>query len=153
MSSHYSQPLDWNNKLLENQKKTIDKWYNLYEKEDNEDIQDFYEVLLDDLNTPGFIAKIHELYNSAQKGDNKSKTKFNQACRFLGLFDLSKIDWENFKKSKINISENFIIKKIQERTKAKKDGNFNLADKIRNELISNGVIIEDLEGKTNWKFK
>ena len=31
------------------------------------------ESLLDDLNTPGFIAKIHELYNSAIKGDDKSK--------------------------------------------------------------------------------
>ena len=36
LSAHYSQPLDWNNKLLENQRATIEKWYQLYEK--NEEI-------------------------------------------------------------------------------------------------------------------
>ncbi len=33
-------------------------------------------MLLDDLNTPGFIAKIHELYANANKGDEKSKKFF-----------------------------------------------------------------------------
>ena len=31
LSAHYSQPLDWNNNLLENQRATIEKWYQLYE--------------------------------------------------------------------------------------------------------------------------
>ena len=30
-------------------------------------------ILLDDLNTPGFIAKIHELYNEAAKGNEETK--------------------------------------------------------------------------------
>ena len=30
ISAHYKQPLDWNNKLLESCKNTIDKWYNVY---------------------------------------------------------------------------------------------------------------------------
>ena len=34
------------------------------------------ETLLDDLNTPGFIAKIHELYNVAIKGNSEKKTQF-----------------------------------------------------------------------------
>ena len=46
------------------------------------------EVLLDDLNTPGFIAKIHELYNAASKGDEEKKSKFNQACKLIGLFNI-----------------------------------------------------------------
>ena len=40
-----------------------------------------------------------------------------------------------FKKSKKDISESYILKKIEERTKAKKNGNYKLADKIRDELI------------------
>jgi cysteinyl-tRNA synthetase len=109
--------------------------------------------LLDDINTPGFIAKIHELYNKSQKGDDKSKKLFNSACRLLGLFNLNKQEWNNFKKNKTSISENFIEQKINERLEAKKNGNYDLADKIRKELYDNGVIIEDQKDLTNWKYK
>ena len=152
LSAHYSQPLDWNDDLLNNQKSILNKWYNLYlDKQDHNSIID--DILLDDLNTPGFIAKIHELYNAATKGEEKKKIEFNQACRFLGLFSETKKDWESFKKSKIKVSESYILKKIEERTVAKNKGNFSLADKIRDELLSEGILIEDQKGKTIWKFK
>ena len=51
------------------------------------------------------------------------------------------------------ISESFILQKISERSLAKKKGNFKLADKIRNELLDNDVIIEDQKEKTIWKYK
>ncbi|MDB9743132.1 cysteine--tRNA ligase [Pelagibacteraceae bacterium] len=153
LSAHYSQPLDWNDELLENQKAIIEKWYKLYEKTLNENILDISDSLLDDLNTPGFIAKIHELYNSAVKGDKKSKAQFNNACRLLGLFNINKNEWENFKKLNVKISEEFILKMISERNQAKKSNNFDLADKIREELLDKGVTIEDLKAKTIWKFK
>ena len=153
LSAHYSQPLDWNDELLENQKAIIEKWYKLYEKTESENILDISDALLDDLNTPGFIAKIHELYNSASRGDKKSKNLFNNACRLLGLFNINKDQWEDFKKLNINISEDFILKMINERNSAKKNKNFELADKIRKELFDKGVSIEDLKGKTIWKFK
>ena len=152
LSAHYSQPLDWNDDLLNNQKNILNKWYNLYlDKQDQNSIID--DILLDDLNTPGYIAKIHELYNAATKGDEKKKIEFNQACRFLGLFSETKKDWESFKKSKIKVSESYVLKKIEERTVAKNKGNFSLADKIRDELLSEGILIEDQKGKTIWKFK
>ena len=153
LSAHYSQPLDWNDKLLENQRVTIDKWYNLYDESDDEILLDEVEILLDDLNTPGFIAKIHQLYNNANKGDDKSKKVFNSACRLLGLFNLDKIKWDDFKKSNKNISETSILKMINERLEAKNKGDFKLADKIRNELFDKGVSIEDQKGKTIWRFK
>ena len=153
LSAHYSQPLDWNDELLQNQKNTIEKWYNLYEKTNEENVLDVSETLLDDLNTPGFIAKIHELYNSANNGDKKSKSLFNNACKLIGLFNINKDKWEDFKKSNIKVSEEYILKKIAERTKAKKDGNFNLADKIRKDLLDQGIVIEDQQDKTVWKLK
>ena len=153
LSAHYSQPLDWNDKLLENQRATIDKWYSLYDDSVGEISIEDVESLLDDLNTPGFIAKIHELYNSANNGDTKRKKSFNLACKLLGLFDLNKNQWDDFKKSNTNISESFILQKISERLLAKKKGNFKLADKIRNELLDNDVIIEDQKEKTIWKYK
>ncbi|MEC7136943.1 MAG: cysteine--tRNA ligase [Pseudomonadota bacterium] len=152
LSAHYSQPLDWNDKLLNSQENTLDKWYNIYsEKEEN--ISEVDDVLLDDLNTPGYIAKLHDLYNAASKGDEEKKSKFNKACKLIGLFDLSKEEWESVKKSKITVSESYIKNKIEERLKAKNNGNFVLADKIREELSSKGIIIEDQKGKTIWKVK
>ena len=153
LSAHYSQPLDWNNKLLENQRATIEKWYQLYEKNNEEIPLKEIDMLLDDLNTPGFIAKIHELYANANKGDEKSKKFFNSACKLIGLFDLTKNEWEEFKKVDKDISEEFIEKKIKERLAAKQKGDYKLADKIRVELASKGVIIEDKKEKTTWKFK
>jgi len=153
MSAHYSQPLDWNEKLLLEQKSTIEKWYQLYEDADKELETEVIESLLEDLNTPGFIAKIHELYNTAKKGDEKSKKNFNSACRLIGLFNQSKNEWDKFKKSKSNVSEEFILNKINERLNAKNNGNYKLADQIRDELLKKDVVIEDQKDKTIWKFK
>ena len=153
LSAHYSQPLDWNDDLLNNQKNILDKWYKLYEENSEEIKLDLVESLLDDLNTPGFIAKIHELYNEAITGDDKKKALFNSACRLLGLFNVPKEEWLNLKKKNIKISEEHILEKIQERIKAKNDGNYDLADKIRNELLDEGILIEDQKEKTIWKFK
>ena len=153
LSAHYSQPLNWNDDLLINQKNILDKWYNLYEKNSDEIKLDLVEPLLDDLNTAGFIAKIHELYNQAITGDDKKKSIFNSACRMLGLFNVSKEEWLNLKKKKIKISEKYILEKIQERINAKNSGNYDLADKIRNELLNEGILIEDRTEKTIWKFK
>ena len=153
LSAHYSQPLDWNDKLLENQRSIIEKWYQLYDETNEEMSSEVIDSLLDDLNTPGFIAKIHELYTKANKGDEKSKKLFNSACKLIGLFDLNKNEWENLKKTNRDISEDFILKKIEERLTAKKEGNYKLADQIRDELFKKGVIIEDQKDKTTWKFK
>jgi len=153
MSAHYSQPLDWNEKLLLEQKSTIEKWYQLYEDADEELETEVFESLLEDLNTPGFIAKIHELYNVAKKGNEKSKKNFNSACRLIGLFNQSKNEWDKFKKSNSNVSEEFIVNKINERLNAKNNGNYKLADQIRDELLKKDVVIEDQKDKTIWKFK
>ncbi len=153
LSAHYSQPLDWNDELLENQRATIDKWYNLYDGSNDENLLDVAESILDDLNTPGFIAKIHELYNVASKGDLKSKKIFNGACKLLGLFDLDQKKWDDFKKSNTDVTESFILQKISERLAAKKKEDFKLADEIRNELLDKGIIIEDQREKTIWKYK
>ena len=43
--------------------------------------------------------------------------------------------------------------KINERNKAREDKKYKLADQIRDELLDKGVLIEDADGKTTWKFK
>ena len=46
-----------------------------------------------------------------------------------------------------------IENKIKDRGQARKKGDFKLADNIRKELESSGVIIEDKGNKTIWKYK
>ena len=49
--------------------------------------------------------------------------------------------------------KNFIKQKINDRNEARKKGDFKLADRIRDELEKIGVIIEDKENQTSWKYK
>ena len=66
---------------------------------------------------------------------------------------LTKNKWLDFKKSKLKLSEKEIKDKILKRNSARVNKNYELADKIRKELLDNGVLIEDKDGKTVWKFK
>ena len=155
MSAHYRQPLDWNEKLLEECENTISKWYNVYlDIKTKPKISDeILKPLLDDLNTPGYIANLHKLYEKASKGSDEDKRLFISACHFIGLLNQTKEDWLKFKKSNTSISENEILIKISERNQARLNKNYKEADKIRDELLDKGVLIEDKDGKTIWKFK
>ena len=154
LSSHYKQPLDWNEKLIKESQNTLNKWYNHFEKTDSVEFQeDILDPLLEDLNTPEYIAKLHLLYDESSKGDKSSKVKFLSACQLIGLLEEDKESWESFKKSKVYVDENFINKKIKDRNKARKEKNYKLADTIRKELENNGVVIEDKQDQTNWKYK
>ncbi len=155
MSAHYKQPLDWNNKLLEECENIISKWYNVYFqiKEKTKIPDEFLKPLYDDLNTPSYIANLHKLYEKAQKGSDTDRTLFISACHFVGLLNETKEDWLKFKKRKILISESEILNKINERNKARENKNYEEADKIRDELLDKGVLIEDKDDKTTWKLK
>ena len=155
LSSHYKQPLDWNEKLIFESQNTLNKWYNQYEKVTSNEINidEILEPLLEDLNTPKYISKLHELYELSLNGDRYSKIKFVNACNLIGLLNEDKESWEDFKKRKVKIDINAINKKINDRNTARKNGNFKLADTIRKELDYDGVLIEDKENETIWKFK
>ena len=153
ISAHYKQPLDWNDKLLEDCQNTIDKWYNAY-MPSNKDVNDeIIQPLYDDVNTPGYIANLHNLYEKANKGNDEDKQIFNSACNFIGLLQETKEVWLNYKKDKADISEEEIESKIELRNKARADKDYKEADNIRNYLFDKGVLIEDKDGKTIWKFK
>ena len=155
MSAHYKQPLDWNDKLLEECKNTIEKWYGIYLtlKTPSKIPEDMLLPLYDDLNTAGYIANLHKLYEKAAKGNDKDKKIFISACNFVGILNETKNEWVDFKKKKSLIKEEDILKKIELRNKARENKDYKEADKIRNELLDKGVLIEDKDGKTSWKIK
>mgnify|MGYP001483630837 CR=1 FL=1 len=127
--------------------------YTQFEKINSKELnEDLLKPLQEDLNTPEYIAKLHSLFEDSSKGNKSSKVKFLSACQQIGLLE-DKKSWQNFKKSKVKIDENFINQKIQDRNKAREKGNYKLADSLRKELEDNGVIIEDKQEKTTWKYK
>ena len=153
ISAHYKQPLDWNDKLLTDCQNTIDKWYNVY-LPSNKDLDDeLLKPLYDDINTPGYIANLHQLFDKANKGNDEDKQIFNSACNFIGLLQETKEEWLSYKKAKIDITDEEIKNKIDLRNKARADKDYKEADNIRDYLLDKGVLIEDKDGKTIWKFK
>ena len=152
LSTHYSQPFDWNNEILESSKKNLDKWYEFYSDKDEEILPENLKFLLDDLNTPLMISNIHELFKKAKNGDKQSATQLSASCKILGLFGENKEDWINFKKvGKINAEE--IEALILKRNSARKNKDYKLSDEIRDYLDSKGVLIKDKDDKTTWEYK
>ena len=155
MSAHYRRPLDWSENLINQCLNTLNKWYESYVELKKQVLipAEYFNPLYDDLNTPGYISNLHKLFEKSQKGDLKDKEIFISACNFVGLLKDTKNKWIEFKKSKSVISEQEILAKIDERNKARNKKNYKLADKIRNELLDKGVLIEDKDDKTSWKLK
>ncbi len=153
MSAHYKQPLDWSDKLINDCQSTLNKWYRIYSSDTKsvEVTEEVLKPLYEDLNTPGYIANLHKLYEKANKGE--SKELFISACKYIGLFNEDNQQWEKYKKNKVSISESEINTKIDLRNKARAQKDYKEADRIRDELFDKGVLIEDKDGKTLWKFK
>ena len=55
--------------------------------------------------------------------------------------------------NKLGIEENEILSKIEERKEAKKNKDYETADKIRSELDEKGIILNDTVNGTVWDVK
>ena len=153
MSAHYKQPLDWNDKLINDCQNTLDKWYRIYST-DIKSVpvtEEILKPLYEDLNTPGYIANLHQLYEKANSDEGKKL--FISACKFIGLLNEDNNQWQKYKKDKATINETEINNNINLRNKARANKDYKEADRIRDELFDKGVLIEDKDGKTLWKFK
>ena len=154
LSAHYKQPLDWSDTLLEQSKATLEKWYKLYdETESTIDNSEVFSCLLDDLNTPKYFAKLHELFDAASKGDKIKRIEFNDACRLIGIFNQKRDVLVKQKQAASSVDKKYILQKIEERVNARKLGDFKLADSIRDELSKNGITIKDKDNNTEWEYK
>ena len=168
MSAHYKQPLDWNEKLFQDCKKTIQKWYDGIDKDNylfanpvrkkllNKKVKISDEILkplYDDLNTPGYIANLHKLFEKTSSGNGKDKEIFISACNFIGLLIESKEDWEHYRFKCAKIVSKDIDERIKLMDKARENKDYAESDRIRKELQDIGIVLENKDGKTNWKLK
>ncbi|MFI3240946.1 MAG: cysteine--tRNA ligase [Alphaproteobacteria bacterium] len=157
LSTHYHQPYNFTFENLDLAKSILDKFYNALLQ--NKDIevkqtspdQRIIDALSDDLNTPLALTYIHELVanlNKAQTQEEKQEAKSSllASVNLLGLLYNNPKDW-----FKSGADENMIEEKIQQRAEAKKNKDYALADSIRAELLSQGIILEDTPQGTTWK--
>ena len=154
LSTHYRQALDWNDNVIYQAKKLLDKLYSLLNelnevKESKEPDNDLIEILLDDLNTPGLLANINKLIKNAGSLEEGDKPYLKSNLLLIGkvmgiLEDQSYNQISGEFKDKVDSL-------IEDRSNAKKKRDFELADKIRSELIDLGVEINDSPEGTTWK--
>jgi cysteinyl-tRNA synthetase len=53
----------------------------------------------------------------------------------------------------LNLTEEEILRSIEERNLARKEKNYRRADEVRNNLLSKGIVLEDTPSCTIWKLK
>ncbi len=157
LSSHYRQGLDWNEKVIHQANKLINKLYEIKDDLDdvtisdkNENNLDAISILMDDLNTPGLITELNNIvkeYNSSDSKKVNIKNRLSLISSVLGI-----LEDETFNE----ISEEFknkINDMVLKRSEAKNNKDFKTADAIRNQLIELGVEINDSSDGTEWKLK
>ena len=121
---------------------------------DSDAIFEFQTLMDDDFNTPRAIALLFEL---ASEGSAESASSIMAIGKVLGLFASGKevfFDQQQaLKAAKSGLSEAAIDALIAAREQARKDRDFGAADKIRDDLIAQGVVLEDGAGGTSWHRK
>lgn len=158
LSSHYRQGLDWNEKIIHQAKKLLTKIYQILDE--LKDVQEIESeslnikpiaTLMDDLNTPGLIADLNKIvkeYNTNKNIDKKKiKSKLLLIGSVLGIFED-----KAFNKISDDLKERVEVL-INDRDIAKSQKNFELADKIRDELNELGIEIKDTSDGTSWNIK
>ena len=130
LSSHYRQALDWNDKVIHQAKKLLDKLYKVLSdlkdikpSEINESSMSIISPLLDDLNTPGLLANLNkmikEFKNVSDKDLPEFKSKLLLANELMGICQEDCLDWFNHDNE--GIDTNMIDALILDRLDAKKN--------------------------------
>jgi cysteinyl-tRNA synthetase len=165
LSAHYRSSLNFSPELLDQAQNTLDSLYSTLR-----DVQDieidmevsladepFYHALNDDLNTPIAIAEIHalakQLHKAAEDQKPVLKARILAAGNLLGILEQDAQGWLQGVASADAISATDIEALIEERQRAKLDKNYNRADEIREELLGQGIVLEDSREGTQWKRK
>ncbi|HEY7765568.1 MAG TPA: cysteine--tRNA ligase [Aestuariivirgaceae bacterium] len=143
LRTHYRQPMDWTVRGLEESLRMLTGFYSSPEAQAVEARlhESVREPLLDDLNTPEAINQLHDL-------DKQGKTReLAQSLKALGFAgNLADPRRER-------IDSGTIEALIAKRHAARAARNWQESDRIRDELLSMGIILKDSKHGTSWEIK
>lgn len=180
LSSHYRSPINFSDLALKEAKNTLSRFYqtakavqqsaevqaelvkiNLDSVKTSCHYAEFVEAMADDFNTPNALTVLFDLSretNRAIKAEDwhtaaQTYAILNTLCDILAIVQH---DVEAFLKSdigldKLSLSDVEIEAQIQARADAKKAKDFALADQIRQDLLEQGIILEDSRQGTTWR--
>ena len=137
LSAHYRQPLPWTEALVAQAKATLDGLYRRAgDAEGGEVDGGLLDALRDDLNTPLALSRLAQLDGGSLRA----------SANLLGLMQSSAEEWFQ---GDGDVSD--IEMRIAARAEAKKSRDFAAADRIRDELKAEGIVLEDGPGGTTWR--
>jgi cysteinyl-tRNA synthetase len=165
LSAHYRQPLPWTEDRISAAHQTLNSWARSFGAAFGtiEDVvaacadidtahAEAVEALSDDLNVSSFFAVLHRLSDEARNGDNaiareRSARLLKASALLIGL-DLGR----EYRRTVDQVVGEIVVDQlIAERAVAKKNRDFVTADRIRNELKADGIILEDGPNGTTWR--
>jgi cysteinyl-tRNA synthetase len=143
LSAHYRQPLSWTDEVVAQAKTNLDRLYRFAFEEGEGQIDDgVVEALNDDLNTPLAISRLMAI---------EDPKNLRASARLLGLMGESSDSWFRTFMGMTEQASETIEARIAERAEAKKARDFATADRIREELRAEGIVLEDGPSGTTWR--
>jgi cysteinyl-tRNA synthetase len=177
LASHYRSPGDFSKEALQEAGRAADRIYETIERIGSSGINrqnrvadasllaDFRHEMDDDFNTPRALALIFDEVRSlnrlldAKQNDGVAERAeaLETVCEALGLLQDGPQAFFNRKKARWLRQQGFteaeVQKAIAARDRARIEKNWQEADRIRNELLAKGIVVEDTRGGTIWKVR
>lgn len=155
LNSHYRKQLVFSYENLDQSERAYNKLLNKIANLDDSGSVDkikfdkynnmFKEYISNDLNTANAITLIYDLLKD---NDVNDRTKLELISSFDKVLSLNLINIDD-----VSDNHEYILKQIKLRNEAKKNKDFELADKIRDDLKKDGIILVDTRSGTTYKLE